>query len=90
MKVNDLDMKGVSREEAVMLLLSLQDQVNLVAQYSKSEYDVIMQHQRGDSFYIRYVFTAVIRQLRPVFKFSAKIEMTFSQMLAISSSNELQ
>ena len=39
-----------------MLLLSLQDQVNLVAQYSKSEYDVIMQHQRGDSFYIRYVF----------------------------------
>ena len=53
LKVNDLDMKGVSREEAVMLLLSLQDQVNLVAQYCKSEYDVIMQHQRGDSFYIK-------------------------------------
>ena len=53
LKVNDLDMKGVSREEAVMLLLSLQDQVNLVAQYCKAEYDVIMQHQRGDSFYIK-------------------------------------
>ncbi len=53
LKVNDLDMKGVTREEAVMLLLSLQDQVNLVAQFCKSEYDLIMQQQRGDSFYIK-------------------------------------
>ena len=60
-------MKGVSREEAVMLLLSLQDQVNLVAQYSKSEYDVIMQHQREDSFYIRYVFTKAVEGLGKIY-----------------------
>ena len=56
LKVNDLDMKGVTREEAVLLLLSLQDQVNLVAQFCKSEYDQLMQNQRGDSFYIRTHF----------------------------------
>ena len=41
--------------------------------------------------FILYSGTAVIRYLRPEFKFPAKIEMAFSQMLAIrSSSNELQ
>ena len=53
LKVNDLDMKGVSREEAVMLLLSLQDQVNLVAQLCKSEYEIIISQQKGDSFFIK-------------------------------------
>ena len=53
LKVNDLDMKGVTREEAVLLLLSLQDTVNLVAQFCKPEYEVIMQHQKGDSFFIK-------------------------------------
>ena len=33
----------------------------------------------------KIVSTAVIRYLRPEFKFSAKIEMAFSQMLAIRS-----
>ena len=36
--------------------LSLQDTVNLVAQYCKSQYDTVMQNQRGDSFYIRTHF----------------------------------
>lgn len=56
LKVNDLDMNHVTREEAVMLLLSLQDDVNLVAQFCKSEYETIMQQQRGDSFYIKTHF----------------------------------
>ena len=35
LKVNDMDMKGVTREEAVLFLLSLQDQINLIAQYRR-------------------------------------------------------
>ena len=53
LKVNDMDMKGVTREEAVLFLLSLQDQINLIAQYRREEYDQIVQLQRGDSFYIK-------------------------------------
>ncbi len=54
LKVNDMDMKGVTREEAVLFLLSLQDQINLVAQYCRDEYDKIITQQKGDSFYIKY------------------------------------
>ena len=46
-------MKGVTREEAVFYLLSLQDQINLIAQYRKDEYDQIVSSQKGDSFYIK-------------------------------------
>jgi len=53
LKVNDMDMKGVTREEAVLFLLSLQDQINLIAQYRREEYDQIVSLQRGDSFYIK-------------------------------------
>ena len=53
LKVNDRDMKGVTREEAVFYLLSLQDQINLIAQYRKDEYDQIVSLQKGDSFYIK-------------------------------------
>ena len=53
LKVNDMDMKGVTREEAVLFLLSLQDQINLIAQYRRDEYDQIVSLQRGDSFYIK-------------------------------------
>ena len=55
-QVNDMDMSGVTREEAVLFLLSLQDQIALIAQYRKDEYDQIVQLQRGDSFYIRAHF----------------------------------
>ena len=51
-----MDMKGVTREEAVLFLLSLQDQINLIAQYRKEEYDQIVSLQRGDSFYIKAHF----------------------------------
>ena len=53
LKVNDMDMKGVTREEAVLFLFSLQDQINLIAQYRRDEYDQIVSLQRGDSFYIK-------------------------------------
>jgi tight junction protein 1 len=56
LKVNDMDMKGVTREEAVLFLLSLQDQINLIAQYRRDEYDQIVSLQRGDSFYIKAHF----------------------------------
>ena len=57
LQVNDMDMAGVTREEAVLFLLSLQDQIDLIAQYRKDEYDQIVQLQRGDSFYIKAHFT---------------------------------
>ncbi|XP_023324267.1 tight junction protein ZO-2 [Eurytemora carolleeae] len=55
-KVNDMDMSGVTREEAVLYLLSLQDQIDLIVQYRKEEYEQIVQNQRGDSFYIKAHF----------------------------------
>merc|ERR1719458_1988250 len=55
-KVNDMDMTGVTREEAVLFLLSLNDQIDLIAQYRREEYDQIVQLQRGDSFYIKAHF----------------------------------
>ncbi len=54
LKVNDMDMKGITREEAVLFLLSLQDQINLIAHYRRDEYDQIVSLQRGDSFYIKW------------------------------------
>ena len=50
-----MDMKGVTREEAVLFLLSLQDQIDLIVQYRKDEYEQIVASQRGDSFHIKWV-----------------------------------
>ena len=40
-----MDMSGVTREEAVLYLLSLQDQIDLIVQYRREEYDQIVQNQ---------------------------------------------
>ncbi|XP_071051834.1 tight junction protein ZO-1 isoform X3 [Onthophagus taurus] len=56
LKVNDMDMSGVTREEAVLFLLSLQDRIELIVQYCKEEYDSIVASQKGDSFYIKTHF----------------------------------
>ncbi|XP_049776224.1 tight junction protein ZO-1 isoform X5 [Schistocerca cancellata] len=56
LKVNDMDMKGITREEAVLFLLSLQDQIDLIVQYRKDEYEQIVASQRGDSFHIKAHF----------------------------------
>ncbi|XP_037082457.1 tight junction protein ZO-1-like [Pollicipes pollicipes] len=55
-KVNGMEMKGVTREEAVLFLLSLQDQIDLIVQYKKNDYDQLVASQQGDSFYIRTHF----------------------------------
>ncbi|XP_035898005.1 tight junction protein ZO-1 isoform X3 [Anopheles stephensi] len=56
LKVNDMDMNGVTREEAVLFLLSLQDRIDLIVQYCKEEFDTITAQQRGDSFHIKTHF----------------------------------
>ena len=55
-KVNEMDMAGVSREEAVMFLVSLKDQVELAVQYCRDEYDRVVALQKGDSFYVKVHF----------------------------------
>ncbi|GFY76260.1 tight junction protein ZO-1 [Trichonephila inaurata madagascariensis] len=57
LKVNDMDMNGVTREEAVLFLLHIQDFVNLIVQHMKEDYDEIVANQRGDSFYVRTHFS---------------------------------
>lgn len=42
-----MDMKGVTREEAVLFLLSLQDQIDLIVQHSPEEYQTISSQNRG-------------------------------------------
>ena len=56
LKVNDMDMHGVTREEAVLFLLSLQDRIDLIVQHCKEEYDNAVANQRGDSFHIKTHF----------------------------------
>lgn len=56
LKVNDMSMNGVTREEAVLFLLSLQDRIDIIAQFCKEEYDNVIQNQRGDSFHIKTHF----------------------------------
>lgn len=52
-KVNDMEMNGVTREEAVLFLLSLQDQIELVVQHKREEYDQVVASGHGDSFYVK-------------------------------------
>ncbi|XP_024082403.1 tight junction protein ZO-1-like [Cimex lectularius] len=56
LKVNDMDLKGITREEAVLLLLSLQDQIQLIVQHRREEYEHVVANQRGDSFHIKAHF----------------------------------
>lgn len=52
-QVNDMDMAGVTREEAVLYLMSLQNQIDLIVQTRKHEYESILNTQKGDLFYIK-------------------------------------
>ena len=56
-KVNDMDMTGVTREEAVLFLLSLNDQIDLIAQYRREEYDQIVQVERVERYMARCRFS---------------------------------
>ncbi|ESO89732.1 hypothetical protein LOTGIDRAFT_234130 [Lottia gigantea] len=56
-KASEREITGMTREEAVDYLTSLQGEVTLVVQYKKEEYDRIMaSHEAGDSFYIKTHF----------------------------------
>ena len=52
-QANDLDMKGVTREEAVLFLLNMQDQLELIVQTRTDEYEKVVTNHLGDSFYIK-------------------------------------
>ncbi|XP_072933255.1 uncharacterized protein pyd isoform X4 [Epargyreus clarus] len=57
LKVNDMEMKGVTREEAVLFLLSLQERIDLIVQHSPDEYNAVASGQMpGDSFHIKTHF----------------------------------
>lgn len=56
LKVNGTDLKGKTREEAVMLLLSVQEKVDLLVHHRKSEYETIVNSGKGDSFHIKTHF----------------------------------
>nr|QRF78316.1 ZO1 [Euperipatoides kanangrensis] len=56
LKVNNKDMRCVTREDAVLFLLGLQDQIDLMVQHRQEEYDRVVTGQTGDSFYIRSHF----------------------------------
>ncbi|KAK9297966.1 hypothetical protein QLX08_008495 [Tetragonisca angustula] len=56
LKINDMDMKGVTREEAVLFLLSLQEQIDLIVQHRRQEYDQVVASGKGDSFHIKTHF----------------------------------
>lgn len=46
-------MKGVTREEAVLFLLNVQDQVHLIVQNLQDEYEQVLANHIGDSFHIK-------------------------------------
>ena len=48
-----MDMTGVTREEAVLYLMSLQDQIDLIVQTRITDYHSILTSQKGDLFYIK-------------------------------------
>lgn len=52
---NDIDFKDITREEAVLILLSLGDEVNLLCQYKRADFDRVSK-ETGDSFYIKVHF----------------------------------
>ncbi|XP_028967947.1 tight junction protein ZO-1 [Galendromus occidentalis] len=57
LKVNQVDMNGVTREDAVMFLLRVQEHICLEVQHCKEEYDdIVANHLHGDSFYVKTQF----------------------------------
>ncbi|XP_056002920.1 tight junction protein ZO-1-like isoform X18 [Ostrea edulis] len=57
LKANDMEIPGMTREDAVTYLTSLEGRVSMVVQYKREEYDrIISSHEAGDSFFIRTHF----------------------------------
>ncbi|GAB1606303.1 tight junction protein ZO-1-like isoform X4 [Argonauta hians] len=58
LKVNDVEITGMTREEAVTYLLSVDGQVAICVQHKKEDYDQIMaSHEAGDSFFVKAHYT---------------------------------
>ncbi|XP_071115835.1 tight junction protein ZO-1-like isoform X4 [Haliotis cracherodii] len=57
LRANVQEITGLTREEAVAFLKSLEGKVTITVQYRKEEYDRIMaSHEAGDDFYVRTHF----------------------------------
>ena len=65
LKVNDMDMSGATREEAVLFLLSLQDRIELIVQYLKEEYDNVIMSQEGN---FRKIINILIGKVEVILK----------------------
>ncbi|XP_047738388.1 tight junction protein ZO-2 [Hyalella azteca] len=56
LKVNDMDLTNMTREDAVLYLMSQQDQIELLVQTRLFDYQQILASQKGDLFYIKTHF----------------------------------
>ncbi|KJH48283.1 PDZ/DHR/GLGF domain protein [Dictyocaulus viviparus] len=56
-EVNGRSMRGVTRESAVQQLLALNDQVTLLLEHARQDFEHVRNSQLGDNFYIRSHFT---------------------------------
>lgn len=69
LQVNDMDMTGVTREEAVLFLLSLQDRIELIVQFCKEEYDNIVASQKGCAYiYLDFLYYRMLNFFSSSFK----------------------
>ncbi|XP_070535799.1 tight junction protein ZO-1-like isoform X3 [Ptychodera flava] len=57
LQVNDIDLHGITREEAVLLLLSLQEDIRMIVQYRRSIFDKVIEQGGGDNIHVRAHFT---------------------------------
>ncbi|CAI5439527.1 unnamed protein product [Caenorhabditis angaria] len=57
LEVNGRNMRGITRESAVQLLLGLDDRVSLKLEHARGEFEHVRSNQLGDNFYIRSHFT---------------------------------
>ncbi|XP_033100588.1 tight junction protein ZO-1-like isoform X2 [Anneissia japonica] len=56
LQVNDVSLLGMTKEDAVLMLLSLVNEIRLVCRYDKRMCDEVMQSGKGDDFYVRTHF----------------------------------
>eukprot|EP00081_Caenorhabditis_elegans_P000473 NP_001021686.1 ZO-1 (Zonula Occludens tight junctional protein) Ortholog [Caenorhabditis elegans] len=57
LEVNGRNMRGVTRESAVQLLLGLDDRVSLRLEHARQDFEHVRANQLGDNFYIRSHFS---------------------------------
>ena len=55
-RVNDVEVAGLTREDALLLLLGLRDDVTMVTRFKREEFDEIVTNSLGDSLFMRAFF----------------------------------